>query len=989
MRGPLTNVAPNGMEETKRTRPRFFGVQFKLLILLVVVALFFGAVTVTSLFGLYRVGQSSDIIVRQEVPIVRSIQEALSAMAIGLSTAESALDIDNPKDANEIDRQGEEFKKSIARFSMFMAAITWGSETEAFQRSSGGENYQAWTDAGLKGVLVVRESTPEQIELAGQTGIYYEGFVNNAQKAIALRKEFLNLSAKEKLNDAEKAKALSRENVLKARRFADLTIGNLSQMVELSNVATLESANALKTTEEEVRNTTIFISLLGFLVLASLFYSTSGMEETKRTRPRFFGVQFKLLNLLVVVALFFGAVTVTSLLGLYRVGQSSDIIVGREVPIVRSIQEALSAMAIGLSTAESALDIDNPKDANEIDRQGEEFKKSIVRFSMFMAAITWGSETEAFQRSSGGENYQAWTNAGLKGVLVVRESTPEQIELAGQTGIYYEGFVNNAQKAIALRKEFLNLSAKEKLNDAEKAKALSRENVLKARRFADLTIGNLSQMVELSNVATLESANALKTTEVEVRNTTIFISLLGFLTSIILCVIFARIVIIRPITNLRTAANTLSKGDNTARAWVMSGDEMGQLAISFNKMATSLASYSEDLEKKVVERTKEVEKKATEIVQAKVHIETIIENLTSGLVEYNNDFTILRVNHTAEEMLGIQRGNVVGVQIRPEDTRKIELESIARVSYPGITPGVLKLPKGISGVSNAEVHEITVRYPVERELQVVTAPVINPATGDAYGFVKVLRDITREKMIAKSKSAFISIAAHQLRTPLSGVKWTMKLVMDGDMGPLNPEQLLYLTRGYETAQKMVLLVNDLLNVARIEEGRFGYEFEEADIVGTLLTTLNNAKLSAKTRDIEVEFLDNTGGVKPFLFDAGKISLAVQNLLDNAIKYTNPSGKVFLAIEKEGDYLKVKISDNGVGIPKTQIDRLFSKFFRADNVMHMQTDGSGLGLFIVKNIILRHGGNITVESEEGKGTTFIFTIPFKEELLPKEEKLEYY
>ncbi len=834
------------------------------------------------------------------------------------------------------------------------------------------------------------------------------------------------------------------------------------------------------------------------------------MEEIKSTRPGFFGVQLKLLVLLFFVVLFFAVVTVTSLLGLYRIGQSSDIIVGRETPLVRSIQEALSAMVVGQSMTERALDIDNPKEVNKVDEQEEEFKNSTARFNMFMAAITWGSETEAFQRSSGGENYEAWTAAGLNGVIVVREAMTEQIELAGQTGMYYEGFVNNSQKAITLRKEFLNLTNEGKLNDAEKARTLSKESVLKARRFADLTIGNLRQMMEQSNAATLESVSSLKTIEGEVQRTTILTSFIGLLVSIIFCIIFARIFIIRPITNLRDAANTLAKGDYTARARVMSGDEMGQLAGSFNKMASSLELYATDLEKKIEQKTSElveakahvekayesykkitadtlsrltpvlqraamgdfsvkieiperedeftellvglsimtedlrelektrekleeekiqateekrriiedyskdleknVEEKTAEleqsrkavlnlledslgdkekIDQAKIHIETIVENLTSGLVEYDSNFIILRINNAAEEMLGIQRGNVAGKQISPEDIANRELESLVRVSYPGLTPGVRKLKKEISGFSGADVHEIIVRYPLERELQVVTAPVTNPATGETYGFIKVIRDITRERMISKSKSEFISIAAHQLRTPLSGIKWTMKLIMDGDMGPLNHEQLEYLDRGYETAQKMVRLVNDLLNVARIEDGRFGYEFKMADIVETLSVTLNNSILAAKARNIEVEFIDNTGGVEPFVFDAEKISLAVQNLLDNAIKYTNLGGKVVFEIEKEGDYLKGKISDNGVGIPSAQMERLFSKFFRADNVMHMQTDGSGLGLFIVKNILLRHGGNITVESEEGKGTTFIFVIPLKEELIPKEEGLTYY
>ncbi len=392
--------------------------------------------------------------------------------------------------------------------------------------------------------------------------------------------------------------------------------------------------------------------------------------------------------------------------------------------------------------------------------------------------------------------------------------------------------------------------------------------------------------------------------------------------------------------------------------------------------------YSKELEKKVEEKTGELN-------QTKVHIETVIENLTSGLIEYDSDFTVMRINYAAEEILGLERGAVIGKKITPEDTIKSELESLARVSYPGLVPGVRKLSKEVSGLNAAEVHEILIRYPFEKELQVITAPIISPQTGEMHGFIKVIRDITREKMISKSKSEFISIAAHQLRTPLSAVKWAMKLVIDGDMGPLNPEQAQFLNRGYETNQKMISLVNDLLNVARIEDGRFGYSFKESNIMEVINMIINSSKLASRERSVEVVLINNAPDIKPFVFDAEKMALAIQNLLDNALKYTNPGGKVTMEVFVEGDYLKMKVVDTGVGVPKNQLSRLFSKFFRAENVIHMQTSGSGLGLFIVKNIIVRHGGDITVESEEGKGTTFTLIIPMKEELIPKEEKLTYY
>lgn len=232
------------------------------------------------------------------------------------------------------------------------------------------------------------------------------------------------------------------------------------------------------------------------------------------------------------------------------------------------------------------------------------------------------------------------------------------------------------------------------------------------------------------------------------------------------------------------------------------------------------------------------------------------------------------------------------------------------------------------------------------------------------------------------KSDFISVAAHQLRTPLSGVKWVLKLLLDGDLGSISPEQQEMVKRGLETNEKMIHLVNDLLNVSRIENGKFGYNLVKNDFAALLAALIENSDLVAKARNIEI-LLEDRAHVQPFIFDAEKLLIAFQNIVDNAIKYTLPGGRVFLSTEKQGDYIQIKIRDTGVGIPKDEVRKLFSKFFRATNVIHLQTEGSGLGLFIVKNIILRHGGQIWVDSEEGKGTTFTIIIPLIPELLPKE------
>ena len=233
------------------------------------------------------------------------------------------------------------------------------------------------------------------------------------------------------------------------------------------------------------------------------------------------------------------------------------------------------------------------------------------------------------------------------------------------------------------------------------------------------------------------------------------------------------------------------------------------------------------------------------------------------------------------------------------------------------------------------------------------------------------------------KSAFNSVAAHQLRTPLSGMKWVLKYLLVGDAGALTDEQKEMIKRGYETNEKMIQMVNNLLYVSRIENGKFGYEFKENDFSKLLEALRENSDIVFKEHGIELDIDNHVPVLPPFIFDFSNLLIALQNIVDNAIKYTPPNGKVKIAVDKEGDLLKITISDNGVGIPEAELPKLFTKFFRASNVVRLQTEGTGLGLFITKNIILRHGGSISVDSVEGKGTTFTIHIS----LILKKESLD--
>lgn len=250
---------------------------------------------------------------------------------------------------------------------------------------------------------------------------------------------------------------------------------------------------------------------------------------------------------------------------------------------------------------------------------------------------------------------------------------------------------------------------------------------------------------------------------------------------------------------------------------------------------------------------------------------------------------------------------------------------------------------------------------------------VHDSSGTYYGHMKIFYDLTREKMVDRMKSDFISIVAHQLRTPLSAIKWAVGMVINGDAGELSAEQANFLRKGYESNERMIILVNDLLNVSRIEEGRFGFVFGKHQFQEVLNDVIANTEGMIAKKHIKIG-IDKEDPLPEIYLDKEKTVLAMQNILDNAVKYTPDYGEVRISLKAGNGFLFVSIKDNGMGIPKKDMPRMFSKFYRCANVVKMETEGSGLGLFIVKNIIEKHGGKITLTSEEGKGTEVVFTLP---------------
>ena len=250
------------------------------------------------------------------------------------------------------------------------------------------------------------------------------------------------------------------------------------------------------------------------------------------------------------------------------------------------------------------------------------------------------------------------------------------------------------------------------------------------------------------------------------------------------------------------------------------------------------------------------------------------------------------------------------------------------------------------------------------------------------------RIVEREKTISQMKSDFVSLTAHQLRTPISGIKWAINTILAGKNENLTTEQNQLLRKINEKNESVILTIKDLMDVMRIEEGKFLYDLKE-EFLEPIIQELFQEKLpNAHAKNIALGFVKSRDPVPPLLIDSQNIRLALENLIDNAIEYTPQNGKVTISFARQEKNAIINISDSGVGIPEDELGRIFDKFFRGIRAIRMQTEGNGLGLYISKNIIKHHGGKIRVVSKEGQGSTFSVTLPIPEKFLGKEKYKEF-
>lgn len=427
----------------------------------------------------------------------------------------------------------------------------------------------------------------------------------------------------------------------------------------------------------------------------------------------------------------------------------------------------------------------------------------------------------------------------------------------------------------------------------------------------------------------------------------------GFFSVIILALLLAGIVafflsrnITLPISDLAKSATEIARGNFSHEIKVLSNDEIGRLARLFNYMTTELRRLDNmNLAQIIAERNK---------------TQTIIKNIADGVVVTDPRGKILLLNASAERWLGL----------RERDALQQPLENFIKEEK------MLQLlaDAGENKLNALPPLEITLRPPDEwkpRIFQAHAARVLQE-DGELIGIVTILSDITQQKEIDKMKTELVSMVAHELRSPLTSISGFSELLLDPELSREQQEE--YAGIILKESNRLGELINKFLDISRIESGRIQPKKSAIDLAETVQMVVGNNSYLATRKNIEVE-VHPPDLPAEVLADSGMMEQVFLNLLSNAIKYSPENTRITLLIHQNEKEVITEVHDQGYGIPRNALGKIFDKFFRVTEHEAVRANtGTGLGLALVKQIVELHGGRITVESEIGKGSVFTVYLP---------------
>lgn len=374
--------------------------------------------------------------------------------------------------------------------------------------------------------------------------------------------------------------------------------------------------------------------------------------------------------------------------------------------------------------------------------------------------------------------------------------------------------------------------------------------------------------------------------------------------------------------------------------------------------------------KDLKEKTKQLEA-STVLLSKETHkTNAILSSMGECLIGVSNEGKVLFMNQIATVMVGYAEADAHGRDIN-EILPLFKNEKMLEQSESPIYKAIQNKDMGrIYFHDDIFTRDRTGRmYP----LVLSATPLLKNMSAEGIAVIIMFHDISLEKAVDRAKTEFISLAAHQLRMPLTTIRWYTEMLIDGDRGDIPKDQKDYIDEIYESTKRMITLVNNLLNVSRVRMGTFAIEPTPNDIFKIVDSVIAELKptITKKKMNITTDYNEK---MKIFNADANLMRVIFQNLISNALKYTPEEGVIKISIGENNNQFFISVADNGYGIPKDDQSKIFSQLYRADNVMKKETEGSGLGLFMVKTIVEQAGGTISFTSEENKGTTFFVTFP---------------
>lgn len=433
-----------------------------------------------------------------------------------------------------------------------------------------------------------------------------------------------------------------------------------------------------------------------------------------------------------------------------------------------------------------------------------------------------------------------------------------------------------------------------------------------------------------------------------------------------------------PIKALIVGTKKIEEGDFDYKTNVNTNDEIGELSRSFDKMASVVKESQQNIETKVREQTRELNKKSKELENQKNAILNILEDVEEqqnralslaaiiadseeSIVGQNLNGEITSWNRGAEKLYGYKEREVLGKSIRtivPDDKNE-EVSSIYRSIIEGKTVE----------------HFQTVRKKKNGQLVNVSISVapIKDINNRIIGVSTMTMDITREKEIEEAKSEFVSLAAHQLKTPVGALNWDIEMLLAGDYGKLSAKQKQVLDEMHGLGGRMNELVNDFLNISRVELGVFIVEPVPTDFKALSDEVLREMepRRAKKGHTIIKKYDENLPNVPA---DPKLMRIIFQNFISNAIKYTPDNGHLIITLHADDKNIICSVANNGNPIPEADQPKIFGKMFRARDAQEQEPDGNGLGLYLVKRILENVGGRVWFISKKGEDTVFSCSLP---------------